>query len=615
MFMMLLRQDPIMRSLCWKFVVLLGVSSTFLTGLIVYITQGIENSQHANTLAYSMLLAIIWATAGIFHLIPASRTRCNAMMMTLPISAGKLWAAHLAALLLSQISIILITAAMLFILNLTLGQALEGSPILQADLGMLTVSLIGGTLLLSTIIQTISINQQRPVFQETHLGGLFFFWIIILAIMLLCPLLPALVSIFPITAFLLYRHTRGRIAAVFELTVSPSKEGPTASIASIKSAPTTPSRAWWIQTYTILKSLNNRLGVTVWVFFPFLFGFGLILSGCYPWFIENDMRLVYVPMACYMIIVFFMPMANRLYTLEPFPLSRNRIFALMVLPGFLFLGMGYGAGSILTASRLEKEALVEYKRKRNGSYALTVPLVLCKTAKVGAIPMNTSPWGESHEPWKTTYFKGSNQVLYSPYSITKDSTSKFIALQLSRAIKAAYHTSIPPEDLESRYFKTGEDGSVTLKGATLNLLKDFPQLHAAPQASIFPSLLAVISLISMLTIIICSRGIRASTSDRQRKNQFWLIAGTLLFLHILPFPLTIAGIFDINTFGALFQKWVNHMTENIPIFTLLHWSGGILAAALAYRISLKHFKKVEAVPPRCGEKPMSVTPLLDFFQK
>ena len=617
----LLQQDPAMRVLGWKALIIISLFITFISGLGIYLSIAWGDSPEYKTMAPGVFQTLLWLIPGVFHLMPSSANRCNSMVMGLPIPAPKLWLTHLTVLILSQLGILLVVAIILFITNASLDQNTVKTFIPDPGLPLLFLNTVFGMFLFTIILQTQSPHLLAPSSQG-RLPMTTGLWLLMLMVLILCQYVPILMVLLPISSILLGIRTYKQIPEVFQLDLQPKSE---VSFTNQEQASqewanqwtdvaVTPLRAHWIQFTTIMASLHCRVGVTHLIFVPFLFGLGMILSSYSPLNMDSGSRLIYIPLTAYMVVVFFMPMATRLYTLEAFPISRNRIFAIMMLPNLLFLGLGFGVGEWMSIGKRQTEELVEYKMRGN-YYGVKVPLSQFKIAWEGLPPLNTSPWGESYEPTQVPFFKGSKAVLYSPYSTQKESSKAFVALQISRAVGDFYGETLSPQEIEAHCLTLQSSGQVALKGESLKLHQRFPQLTAPPAPPITPSILALTGLVCAMSLILTMTLFRANITGARRNKRFWVIAGLLLVFHVAFFPLTISGLLKIKVVGALLDILMVHLHQTVPGFNVLHHAFGLILCVLAYFVTQSQFKKVEVLPLREGETPITLTPLLDYFQK
>ena len=125
---------------------------------------------------------------------------------------------------------------------------------------------------------------------------------------------------------------------------------------------------------------------------------------------KTNMDATLVPflssMVYYLLLAFVGPSMNQFHQLDPLPISRRLLFAVLTLPGLLALIASYGAGRIGVALVERPTELVEYRIDERGQY-VWVPERFLEVAWGGETPILDAPWGESHPAWSLPLFRGS----------------------------------------------------------------------------------------------------------------------------------------------------------------------------------------------------------------
>jgi hypothetical protein len=153
---------------------------------------------------------------------------------------------------------------------------------------------------------------------------------------------------------------------------------------------------------------------TSWFMFIFLGFVGMALSGIFDVWMDDVevLRLIWLPFGAYGLFSLVGPLTYRLNSLDPLPIGRRLIFALLTLPALLAFCLGYGFSAVVKETTDHGQNLVEYRIEKP-YYWVDVPEGFFEIARDGEIPTLTSPWGESYIAWSAPLFRGSPTVLYS----------------------------------------------------------------------------------------------------------------------------------------------------------------------------------------------------------
>jgi hypothetical protein len=220
-----------------------------------------------------------------------------------------------------------------------------------------------------------------------------------------------------------------------------------------------------------------------------------------------------------------------------------------------------------------------------------VPLRVYEVTRSGDIPDATSPWGERHTPEGLRLVDWSSASVYSPYDTTADSSARFVALQISRAVEQVYGVSIAASTIEQHYLTTRADGTVAPRGAGLTLRADYPELNARG-GPLLPVLLTLVAVPWLLLVAGLLRAYRRGIREWVRQTIVWGSLGLLLVVWI--------GSSVGTTFGAL-RPWAFRAAVEIPVMRLGLTAAGtalvwVLCAALfaaAYAIAQRQFQRME----------------------
>jgi hypothetical protein len=153
----------------------------------------------------------------------------------------------------------------------------------------------------------------------------------------------------------------------------------------------------------------------------------------------------------------------RLPRLDPLPVPRKLLFAHLVLPGLLLALLGYAGAHLIRTEAASRLPLVDYRQHPVvGDWDVQVPLI---SWEIGW-DSQPAPVEEPYYPWSVSLFRGLPPVLYSPYHAPQGSPPKQVAKQLSRAVQAAYGTSIPATEIQRRYLALALRGGYTSADAS-----------------------------------------------------------------------------------------------------------------------------------------------------
>jgi hypothetical protein len=264
-----------------------------------------------------------------------------------------------------------------------------------------------------------------------------------------------------------------------------------------------------------------------------------------------------------------------------------------MVPLLLSLWIGYAVGNSLSTPAMNARELVSLVEDEGG-WAVRVPVEAWEIAWDGRAPESTSPWGESHEAATVAPVRGSRIVLYSPFSVAPESSADFIALQLSRAVKAVYKREIPPEEIGSRYFEIEGTKLVGLRTESLTLAKDYGLSFRAWGPG-FPVLMLLIAALGFPVLAASLRTLRADVTQRRKNTVYWGLLMTLLALYLCVGGLMIAGVVDDLAAGG-FLEILFRTAGALPGGTVLVWVACAAGFALLYRMAEREFLRVESLP-------------------
>jgi hypothetical protein len=342
-------------------------------------------------------------------------------------------------------------------------------------------------------------------------------------------------------------------------------------------------------------------------FYPLLILLGVIFSGFMAVWQDLELpQLTWLFLAAYLLVSSLPAQIMQLHLILALPISRKRVFACLALPGLLAMSFGYGAGNSGTALMQSSRLMVRFQKESSSllpAYPLPYPMVRVpaqyfEVAWNGQVPDNGSPWGESHTAWQDPLYRGSRIRVYSPFSTPKDSSPRFVALQISKAIQAVYGAAVPHEQVRDRYLEVKDNLGVGLKDGGALLLRDYPNLKLRGEIPLFPVLMLVIGGTWLLMAALYFRACRARVSDAGRKVVYYGMLAFALAVNIAPVPLTITGISRLEVGEAFTRVLIRNTTASLPGGTAVVWVICALLLFGAYRLANTQFKRIELLPGR-----------------
>ncbi len=568
--------------------VVLILNAGVFTGLLTTIALGRRES-----VSPIAMVLLGWFTFALYLGVGAGRSRCRAFDLALPISARRIWLAHLAAIALAGTILVASCVAMA-----ALPSSLGGGPDPRAPgLGGLALLLESGMLLAAVLLQRPAPSLARiPVTP----GNVAWDAAVLFGVL---GLMIALGSSGPAVALLLLLLAGAALAWGYRsvpraFVIVPRNGGSAArAVAGVhypEKAGSAPGRLDWRDWLAILRCLS--CGAKELAAYPFIVGFGLFLGGALSiWKDEadlRDLRYVYIPLATYMLFSFVLPRLARLQGLDPLPLSRRRLFAGLVLPGALVFLTAWSFGALVEARYGVRTELVDFVQdEKKGSWSVRVPLGLHEFAWDGRVPDVTSPWGESHPAERTPLFRGSRAAIGSPYDAPAGSSAGFVALQLSRAAEAAYGLSLPPGEIERRWLEARPDGTVAGRYKSLPIRAEHPGLFPRT-GPVVPVLMALAIVPWLLLVAALFRGYRATIPDGARKAIYWSSLALLISPMLLQVIALVAGFSRPWLLRAFFEIPLGKLAGSAA-WTAAAWAAGVLLVLAAYRLAERQFRRME----------------------
>jgi hypothetical protein len=562
-----------------------GVNTSVLLGVLAWraaVRQG-------GSISTTSLILACWLGVGLYLAFGHVRTRCSGFDLSLPIPTRKLWLAHLLAILIAGGLVVAISVG-----AITAHLSLLGDRIIFEHSPAVVAALLGAGLVLAALLlqlprrnlSQIPVSRAYVLWAGLVLAGVPF--VLIGAVGLAGSAGAALVLLVAaVVGAWLYVSVPPAYALVpFE--PQPADRG----VAPDRiDAMNDGRRARLSLPLTILRSLTA--GIKEVLAAPFVVLFGMILGGALDSFGSGDLRelrYLYIPMATYMLIAFVGPRLASLRHLDPLPISRQLMSAALLLPYLLMFCVGYGAGAIVATRGASQVEYVNFEESEEG-FHVTVPLRVYDVVWADSPPPVESPWGETHEAEPLSPWPVVPATVYSPYSAPPGSSARFVSLQISRAVEAAYGATIAPGEIETRYLTTGEDGSIRPIGQGLTLRADYPDLEVRG-GPLFPVLIMLTAVPWLLFAAALLRAYRACIKEWVRQTISWGVLGVLLLFWIGLSVASMFGLMEFWSIRALIQIPVMSLGES-AIGTLAAWAVSGLLLAAAYWVAQSQFLRME----------------------
>jgi len=605
----------------WLTITMLNTS--VLLGVVLWRrATGIENLQPPT----AWFLIILWLAVAFYILFGNVRTRCQRIEMTLPIPSAALWRRHLAAVFLAGATVL---AGSLVVLVL---HAQMMSKVGQLRLLDIPYSTLVGPLLAGLFLAAVLVNSVEPGLQK--LRGRRNYWALVVGSLVGIPLLLLFLIRWPLAsiglcltlAIAVFHQARRSLPEAFRLVPATAAAASTERTAA---ATTDQAGSRWQVYRTLFKILHTAppwKQFTPWMLYVFVALMGFVLAGGIDrWMEAADMRFLYLPFGSYMLFAGIGILTYNLYRLDPLPVSRRTILAVLTLPGLIFYCAGYAGGWWALTTAPNPSPLVDFHlqevrvevdlhgdadakpRELRTMVWVEVDSSFMGATLAGGPPTLKAPWGESHEAWSEELFRGSSALMYNPYNTAEEATADFEALMLSRAIEDVYGRTIPPTDLRDRYFVVENDRVVALKPDLLAvepdyrvvrprqglpLQEDYPDLLAPPKGPETAIYMLLVLVPWLLLTALFLRSFRADHSNRFIRGTYWAgLAIPMLGLLSQVF-LSVFGLFSPAAGRGFLAIPIRSLGSN-PASWLLTWIVAIAVTLACYRLALLQFEKAE----------------------
>jgi hypothetical protein len=595
----LVREDPALRHIGKWFAMSL-VSAALVVNVILLRMAGGESSVPAATVRQLFAL-VAWMLLVGYVGFGDVRTRCSRFGMSLPLPAGDLWRAHVIAVAVGA-GLVLLAGAMAEVVLITAATRL--SERVSCSLGDVFAPLLhvaAVAMLAIAVLESRAPALRTVPFDRTGIVVTVVVMLAALPAALLTANLPLVAALVPLgAAALLWRRQYRSVPPVFSMAPerAPHATAPVSATDGWAPRPRSAFSLWWLTEVTVARLIYKK-PVAPFIAVPFILFIGAILAGMDQYWVEDRLRPLTIVMASYVMMALAIEPMMHVHRVDPYPISRRRVFALLVAVPLLALAVGYGAGTVAVAGFAPAHALnrtVDFREADDGTFRVFVPIEYCRLHWGDDVPECTAPWGETAPAWSTPVVRGLPLHMYSPYSVGAEASVDFAALQISRAAEAIYGEPITPDEIERRYLRARADGSPALATEALTLEQDFPALKRRPLGPVFPIVFMLVALIWLLALRAYLPLFRAGRSHRLLKGMGFVFMGAVFSLYILELVLDARDIMPLWVAGGAIEALARQMGDAFTGSAVLVWVGCLGLTALAYLGVERRFAGIESLP-------------------
>jgi hypothetical protein len=574
----LIRQDPAFRRLPF-WMVMATVWATAAAGMIGWITV------RRAPVGAEMLTALIWFVVVLYLVFGEIGTRTSSFNLSLPISGRDLWLAHVIAVTASGFVVLAIAVGM------TTGSLVLIGRLFDELLQVKTLVALGGLLAAALLLAIGIIHMFRPAAQEVPMSLRRAGWSLLASgvplalVLLLRPLgafgLVVILGLAAATFVYAARAIPNSLSVPVERRRVPTDTGPGSWVTTQQGA------GLWL-ALRVVHGVTTcaKKPVAIWFVGVFLLFLGFWVSGIDTRWSSSSQRFALPFMIVYTMMALIVMPIGGLGMIDWLPWSRRRSLALITLPMFMIVALGYGAGRVTDTimGTSDKEVLCFVDDRDSGDKRFCVLLSECRIAWNGNVPEITSPWGEAHEPWNKPVVKGLPVRMYFPYDVPRGSSPEFAALQISRATSGVFGADIPPEEIQERYF-VGKETMLTLQA-------DYPELRRVGRAVYFPGIMGAVVILWSLLTAAYMRWMRAGVSEKKRKAMGFVFIALPMLMWVLDFVLEASAASEIAVRNAFIINLARSAGTTF-IGTVTVWIAWAVIALAAYRLAERRFEKAE----------------------
>ena len=591
--------QSVWRDRSWRmlpiWLVFTALNTSVLMGVVIMRTVRNEASEYPQW----QLLLILWWAVIVFFAASNIRDRCSRLDLALPIPARRLWTSHFAAVTLAGLTVLGASLGML-VLHQEVLSRVPDSRMPPLDLAALFGPMAGGLLLLTALLLAY-----RPRLWRVQGWR---YWLVLLACVVACTAMslalasrPWLGTLLPfylafVVAYLVVRSLPEAFALVPRAAqASAAKEGTLESTGDSmgKRRPAAAS------LFQILHHAPPWGVASAWVLYLFVALIGFFMGGGLDSVFEtDDLRFMYIPLSVYMLFTPIGIIMFHIYKVDPLPVSRKRVFALLTLPTLISFIASFALGQFMSTARpgdkrfYSQNVLVKYRVAREMRWVDVDPKFM-SISWDGHLPQLTSPSGESHRVWSVPVIQSLPISLYSSFNTAEESSWEFEAWLMSQAIEKVHGVNLTAEEVIDAAFVVTEEGIVGSKG-DFALYENHPELwqRQAQTSPEVPVGLALIVVPWLLLLALYFRTFRAGSSVKRAKVVYWGALGVLLAIILIQAAGMIAGWYDIYAARGVLAASIYQLGSS-PSLHALTWIVCLTAAAAAYLLAQGVFRQSE----------------------
>jgi len=600
----LLQRDPARgAAVRWMFFAVIG--STALLN-IVGVARALTDlgADHLATIARVTAVIVVALPAMAFLGFVAVDRRYRPLDLQLPIPSRALWLAHTISTLVWSTAVagVVVVAASLLAAWLTRAVGPEFGVTPGVVLSVLFPALCA-TWFVAVLLQ--SIRPERSRLSAAKGDGLVVVAIIAVALLALSALIfvPVYwIAVLLPLAWLLGRRTFVALPASFDL-IAPVPGGTSARGGTRPLVRTRRSRRGPVYqlllNWTVYFSVINKPWPSSIMGYPVMLAAGFGLSGFkYAAVGGEAVRFMLIAITSYVFVAFTGLIPRRLFKVDPWPVTRARVFAASVIPFVLALSIGYMVGVVWGDSKEASRELVQMVPFEAGEPAhfVRIPVANCEIAGDGAPPVVRAPWGEEAQPGPMYLWEDGGAAVYSPFAVERTSSPEFVAYQLSRAIRAVYGAEIPADELQSRYFTRAPDGGTRVKEGGVSLRADYTDLRRLRTGPAYPVIMLVMHVLWLVPLIVTYRPLRAGIRERVKKGAFIAMLVLLMGVHMAQYLLVVSHRLDVFAASGAAMIFIRELPGRLPGGEVTVWALCILLCGLLYLAAIRALEKTESLP-------------------
>jgi hypothetical protein len=577
---------------------LLGV----LIGLLLSANQqdavrhGLTVGQHGYQ-GFRYIAYLPWGLIGLYLLYAGVTIRCDRFEMTLPIQQRRLWLSRVLALTLAALAIVGTVAATMLLRN-----RLEGFQVIgRTHVESLLAQLAAASILAVVLARWPNPGLQEITFRPGYILYLATVWLVAWGVIFVlagsppgCALLPAGAAV--ALGLGIYRSLPTSLVIVPR---EPEEDGDSRMAAETTFAPgellsTEVKGSRWLVHTTICRTCYGHW--MAWLLLALLVVLGWGGTRPTP---DNSLNLFWLLILYWLLLSAVFGFAvSRLPTLDALPISRQLIFVYTVLPGLLVASVGHLGARTIRREEASRSLVVDYREHPVvHDWDVSVPFAFWVIGWEGdpaaVDEPYVSPWEEPHYPWSVTLFKGLSPVLYLPYHVLQGSSPEFVAEQLSRAVERVYDVSIPAEEIQQRYLRSGADGSARVLPGGITLLEDYPGLKLTTGMGSAPVVVLLIGLPWLLFLALTVQDGFASATAAQRPWGYFLLVGLAVVCLLGSLWSYSAGLTAEWKMVALGEILMRKLGAMLPGSGLVQWGIVVTLLGGSYLLAQARFSGIE----------------------